>query len=234
MHSDFSARRAHTAYRAIPGMDIPTAIAGFALAAGLMTLTPGIDTALVLRTAAVETPRRALCAAFGIVTGLFVWGLVTAFGLGALLAVSELAYRTLQFVGAAYLLWLGAGMLRRAFNGTNASPEPAATAGRAPARQARSWLLRGLGSNLLNPKVGVFYVSFLPQFIPDGANVIAFSSVLALIHVALTLAWFVLLIAATRPFARALASQRVTRMLDGITGAVLVGFGLRLALSPTR
>lgn len=212
-------------------MDIPTALLGFAVAAGLMTLTPGIDTALVLRTAAVDNTRNVLCAAIGIVAGVFVWGLVAAFGLGAVLAISDGAYRALQFAGAAYLAWLGASMLRSAAYPT--PPESSSVAADREGRQsARGWLLRGLGTNLLNPKVGVFYVSFLPQFIPADVNVVAFSTLLAAIHAGLTLAWFVLLISATRPFAGALGHPAVTRTLDGITGTVLIGFGLRLALLP--
>lgn len=211
-------------------MDIATALASFALAAGLMTVTPGIDTALVLRTAAVDNARNALCAAIGIVAGVFVWGLVAACGLGALLAVSDSLYRLIKFAGAAYLVWLGVGMLRSAMTGHERSR------GGVPherGHSARGWLLRGLGTNLLNPKVGVFYVSFLPQFMPAGVDVVAFSTLLAAIHALLTLAWFGLLIAATRPLARALARPSVTRSLDGITGTVIIGFGLRLALSPS-
>jgi threonine/homoserine/homoserine lactone efflux protein len=216
-------------------MDIPTALLSFALAAGLMTLTPGIDTALVLRTAVVENARNALLAAAGIVTGVLAWGLLAALGLGAVLAVSEIAYRVLQAAGAVYLFWLGARMLYAA-----ARPTPTAKAwngedANAPATRGNSaarWFVRGLTTNLLNPKVGVFYVSFLPQFMPPDVNVVAFSAVLAAIHAALSLAWFVLLVLATRPFARALARPATTRALDAITGTVLIGFGLRLALSP--
>ena len=211
-------------------MDIATALASFALAAGLMTLAPGIDTALVLRTAAVDNGRNALCSAIGIVAGVFVWGLVAACGLGALLAVSDSLYRLIKFAGAAYLVWLGVGMLRSAMTGHERSQGDAPHERR---HSARGWLLRGLGTNLLNPKVGVFYVSFLPQFMPAGVDVVAFSTLLAAIHALLTLAWFGLLIAATRPLARALARPSVTRSLDGITGTVIIGFGLRLALSPS-
>jgi threonine/homoserine/homoserine lactone efflux protein len=216
-------------------MDIATALLSFSIAAGLMTLTPGIDTALVLRTAAVENARNALFAALGVVIGVLAWGLLAALGLGAVLAVSEIAYRTLQLAGAAYLIWLGARMLYAAGRGSRtdwADTDTADETARRPAKDGPRWFVRGLTTNLLNPKVGVFYVSFLPQFMPAEVNVVAFSALLAGIHAALSLAWFVLLTLATRPFARALARPATTRALDGITGSVLVGFGLRLALSP--
>ncbi len=84
------------------------ALLTFALAAAVLTITPGVDTALVLRTAAVEGPRRAMAAAFGICCGLLLWGLAVALGIGALLAASFLAYTVLRWVGAAYLVWASA------------------------------------------------------------------------------------------------------------------------------
>jgi len=215
-------------------MDIATALLSFSIAAGLMTLTPGIDTALVLRTAAVENARNALFAAFGVVIGVLAWGLLAALGLGAVLAVSEIAYRVLQFAGAAYLIWLGARMLLRGARGARGARADWRD-GDASQSQARRtgarWFVRGLTTNLLNPKVGVFYVSLLPQFMPADVNVVAFSALLAGVHAALSLGWFILLTLAMRPFASALARPGTTRALDGITGTVLVGFGLRLALS---
>ena len=90
-------------------MTVFQALAAFTLAAGLLTLTPGLDTALVLRTAALEGPRRAALAVVGILSGCFVWGGLVAFGLGAVLAASSLAFDLLKWAGAAYLVWLGIG-----------------------------------------------------------------------------------------------------------------------------
>jgi threonine/homoserine/homoserine lactone efflux protein len=83
----------------------------FAFAAGILTITPGLDTALVLRTAAASGPKAAAKTALGILLGLFVWGVVTAVGIGALLRASTLAYRVLQVAGSLYLLWLGLNLL---------------------------------------------------------------------------------------------------------------------------
>ena len=192
----------------------------FTAAAALLTVTPGLDTALVLRTAA-EGPRRAFAAALGICLGCLAWGAIAAVGLGMLLQASELAYLALKWIGAAYLVYLGLRLIllpRR----------PAEV--EAPWRNG-SWFLRGLLTNLLNPKVGAFYVSFLPQFIPAGANVPMTTLLLAGIHAALGLLWFLLLIAATRPLAAALRRPRVVRLLDRTTGGVFLLFGARLALS---
>jgi threonine/homoserine/homoserine lactone efflux protein len=201
------------------------ALVAFTAAAALLTVTPGLDTALVLRTAAVEGPRRALLAALGICLGCLGWGAIVAAGLGALLAASHLAYTLLRYAGAAYLLWLGVQLLARS---RQALADPALAS---PAAGS-AWLWRGFLTNMLNPKVGVFYVSFLPQFIPPDANVAALTLLLAGIHAALGLAWFLLLITATRPLAAALRRPRLVRSLDRLTGGVFLLFAARLALDP--
>lgn len=211
------------------GMDafLP-ALAAFAAAAVLLTITPGLDNALVLRTAAVKGRREAFAAALGISLGCLGWALITAVGLGALLAASEVAYTVLRWVGAAYLLWLGVNLIlkpRESFEALTESASP---------RRSGGAFWRGLLTNLLNPKVGVFYVSFLPQFIPAGANVPAWTALLGATHALIGLAWFICMIAATAPIARFLRRAAVVRWLDRLTGGVFVAFGLRLALESRR
>jgi threonine/homoserine/homoserine lactone efflux protein len=206
-------------------MTIAQALIAFSLAAGLLTITPGLDTALVLRTAAAEGWRRAAATAVGIGLGCLAWGAAAAFGAGALLVASHAAYTALKWAGAAYLVWLGLSLLlkpRDAFD---------AKAGEAPPTGGlASALGKGLWNNLLNPKVGVFYVSFLPQFIPAGVGPAGFGLLLASLHVAMGLAWAAGLILATAPIARLLRRPGVVKWLDRSTGAVFVAFGLRIAL----
>ena len=197
-------------------------LAAFALAAGLLTITPGVDTALVLRASASQGPRAGAAAALGVCGGLFVWGAGAAVGLNALVAASASAYLALKWVGAAYLCFLGLQLLLRPRAGLVFE---AAAGGDGAA------LRRGFLTNVLNPKVGVFYATFLPQFIPLGANVAVFSLLLAAIHVALTLVWFAALIALTVPLGRWLRAPRVVRALDRLTGCVFLAFGARLALA---
>jgi threonine/homoserine/homoserine lactone efflux protein len=197
----------------------------FTLAAALLTMTPGLDTALVLRTATVEGPRRAWSAALGVCLGCLAWGAIVAAGLGVLLAASELAYTILKYAGAAYLAWLGLKLILARRDDIGLAGGEARNAG------AAIWFRRGLLTNLLNPKVGIFYVSFLPQFVPAGASVPATTLLLAAIHAALGLLWFVALILATRPIAAALRKPRTIRVLDRLTGAVFLLFASRLALS---
>ncbi len=209
-------------------MTMTASLLAFALAATLLTIAPGLDTALVLRTAAVEGARRAAFAAAGICAGLLCWAAIVILGLGALLAASRLAYDILRWAGVAYLIWLGVGLLLR--------PRTVWTADDAPAASGhdRRWFLRGLLTNVLNPKVGVFYVTFLPQFVPHGVAVAPWIAMLAALHITEGAVWLALLILATRPIGKLLRRPAVVRALDRLTGLVLVGFGLRLATEARR
>lgn len=205
-------------------MSVAEALVAFSLAAFLLTITPGLDTALVLRTAAVEGPRRAALAGLGIIVGCLAWGAAVALGLGALFAASQLAFTVLKWAGAAYLVWLGLNLILKPRERFEVDGAPAAGA------SGLAWMRRGLLTNLLNPKVGVFYVSFLPQFLAEGVPAAPFIFGLAALHGAMTVFWFAALIAATQPIAGALRKAAVVRWLDRLTGGVFVGFGLRLAL----
>jgi threonine/homoserine/homoserine lactone efflux protein len=201
----------------------------FVAAAGVLTITPGVDTAMVLRSSTSYGPRAGAAAALGICGGLFVWGAGAAFGLTALLAASAVAFTVVKWAGAAYLVYLGAKLLAKPRAALSAASPQTGEADRKGG--AADALRRGFLTNMLNPKVGVFYVTFLPQFMPHGVNVAAFSLLLAGVHVALTLAWFSLLIALTVPLGRFLAKPRVVKALDRLTGGVFVAFGAKLALA---
>jgi len=204
--------------------DLPLLLA-FVAAASLLAVTPGVDTAIVLRAATFEGRRHAVMASVGIALGCLGWGAAVALGLGALLQASETAYTLIKIAGAGYLCWLGARLLYRPRTALESD-----AVGEAVGRRGGAFW-RGLLTNLLNPKVGVFYVTFLPQFVPAGANVAGYSFFLACLHVALTLAWFGVLIGATIPLARLLRRPSLMKALDRLTGAVLVAFGIRLATS---
>ena len=213
-------------------MSIEQALLSFTLAAGLLTITPGLDPALVLRTSAVEGGKQAMLAGIGICFGCLLWGVAASFGLSALLAVSGFAYNVLRIVGAIYLGYLGIKLLIRAFASTssNSGAEPEEYA----SRDGSLWFKRGLLTNLLNPKVGVFYLSFLPQFIPTGVPVWSFSVLLAFIHATEGLLWFLLLTNATELLSDWLRQRRVVMALDSAMGAIFIGFGLKIAFDKAR
>ncbi len=211
-------------------MTVLQALAAFTLAAGLLTILPGLDTAMVLRTAAAEGPRRGALAALGIGTGCLIWGLAIALGLGALLAASQGAYTVLKWAGAAYLLWMGLGLLLKPRSRFDLDAAPVKGPGKGGGDGG--WYVRGLLTNLLNPKIGVFYVSFLPQFTPAHVPAAPFIVLLAAIHVVLGLIWSAGLILATRPLKAWLANSTVIRRLDRVTGGVFILFAGRLVLEP--
>ena len=208
-------------------MTLGTAVLAFAVVAAALTVTPGPDTALVLRAALTRGRREATATAGGIVAGLFVWGAAAAVGVSALLATSRLAYDVLRWAGAAYLLWFGLRLLVRALRPDPATGRPEGADGGSAWRAARL----GLTTNLLNPKVGVFYAALLPQFLPVGSDPLLVGLLLAGVHALLSVAWFALLIGLASVCSRWLRRRGAVRAIDGVTGATLIGFGARLALS---
>ncbi|MEV1172698.1 LysE family translocator [Nonomuraea sp. NPDC049784] len=203
-------------------MDIAGSVWSFAAVVALLTLTPGLDTALILRTSVLAGRRPAWGVTLGIQLGTLTWGVVTAAGLSALLAASRLGYEVLRWAGVAYLVWMGLRMLlaRQA-----AHDEPEQAVG------FRSGFTRGLVTNLLNPKVGAFYVAMLPQFIPDGAPHAVMGLLLAGVHVAEGVVWSAVLIGFASLMSGFLRSPNVRRALDRVTGVVIIGFGIRLAVT---
>ncbi|MEV0276874.1 LysE family translocator [Streptomyces sp. NPDC050610] len=219
-------------------MAITTALWSFALVVGLLTLTLGLDTALVLRTAALGERRRAWGVVLGIQSGTLLWGALTSVGVTALLAASHVAYQTLRWAGAAYLLWMGARMLWLTWRGTSAdggsggggTVRQEAAAISDPSDSLLDGWRRGLLTNALNPKVGVFYVAVLPQFIPATAPHLATGLLLTSVHVVLGLLWSTVLVAFARALRGWLRKPSARRVLDRVTGTVIVGFGVKLAM----
>lgn len=204
----------------------PHLLAAYAGVALVLTMAPGPDTAMVLRTSTAESTRNGVQAAFGIGGGCLLWGSAVALGLSALLATSPMAFVALKWAGAIYLIWLGLKLLLR----------PRSTGGdplQALARPASGWAAfrRGFTTNILNPKVGVFYITLLPRFLPADATGVAPALLLAGIHVALAVIWFTTLAAAAAIVRKALRRPPIARALDLATGCVFVGFGASLVLA---
>jgi threonine/homoserine/homoserine lactone efflux protein len=211
-------------------MATSTALWSFALVVGLLTLTPGLDTALILRTSAVGRRKRAWGVVLGIQTGTLLWGALTSLGVTALLTASHVAYTALRWIGAAYLVWMGARILRDTFRGRHAQ-DTEATALHTGADSFTGGWRQGTLTNLLNPKVGAFYVAVLPQFIPAGASHLAMGLLLTTVHIVLGLVWSAVLIGFARVLHGWLRGPRSRRVLDRVTGSVIAAFGIRLALS---
>ncbi|MGH8960431.1 MAG: LysE family translocator [Jatrophihabitantaceae bacterium] len=199
------------------------AIAAFSLAAAFIVVLPGPDTLVVVRGVMRGGRRRGALTALGNLCGLAVWVAAAALGLAAVLRASEVGYELLRIAGAAYLVWLGVRAVRSA----------RARAAEAPEHPGRAGVLgtgfgAGLITNLLNPKVGVFFVTFLPGFVPHGDPVGVTSLLFGAIFIVLTAAYWVVLLGLAAKVTAWMNAPRVRRRLDLITGAILVAFGVRL------
>jgi threonine/homoserine/homoserine lactone efflux protein len=198
------------------------AISTFTVAAALIVLLPGPDTLVVLRNLMAGGRDVAARTALGVLTGLLVWVLAAALGLSALLHASREAYLALRITGACYLAWLGLQALRAREHGGAGDSRPRRLLG--------SGFTAGVATDLLNPKVGVFFMTFLPGFIPSGEPVGATSLLLGGIFIVLTAVYFLILLAAAEPVMRWLSDGPVRRWVDRVTGIILIAFGLRLVV----
>ena len=200
------------------------AFLGATLALALLTIMPGPDVAIVTRVVLAHGKRAAFRTALGIAPGLLFWGLLTVIGLAALLAASAAAYLVVKFAGAAYLIWLGIKTIWHSRHHT--AHEPAVMK---PQRPHRHWLT-GFINNLLNPKIAVFYTSLLPQLVPSGAPHASTLFALVILHAVLTVSWLITYGYVINRSARFLQRPRVRRALDKLTGIILIGFGIRVAI----
>ncbi len=200
-------------------------LAAFVAVSAVVICTPGQDTALTIRNTLTGGRRSGIATAAGVAAGQLIWTIAASAGVVALLSASEPVFRALKLVGAAYLVYLGAQSIFAALRGReHGRPIRAGGARLAPSRALR----QGLLSNLGNPKMAVFFASLLPQFVPAGSASFAALLALGLLFCSLTLAWLTLYALAVAKAGR-LLSGRVRRVLDALTGLVLVALGARLA-----
>jgi threonine/homoserine/homoserine lactone efflux protein len=210
----------------------------FILAGWLLNLTPGPDVLCIVNTALRAGARAGMVAALGITAGCFVHVAAAALGVGALMATSTVAFSVLKWVGALYLVYVGLKLLlQRASASASAikfevAKNPLNTRGRGQ-KSLKNFFLNGFLTNVLNPKVALFFLAFVPQFIAPGAQhpALAFVGLGVLFNVnalPINLGYALLAAWATR---RMGVVQRALAHLDRLAGVMFVGFGLRLALS---
>jgi threonine/homoserine/homoserine lactone efflux protein len=199
---------------------IDPSLVAFVGIAALLTILPGVDMALVAKVTLQDGRRAALFTTLGISAGLPVHATASALGLSVILSTSAEAFTVVKIAGALYLTYLGVESLRHA-------GAPARTPALGGAGRGRAPFVKGFLTNVLNPKVALFYLTFLPQFINPGDNVLLKSLLLAGIHVALGLVWLTTYAYAVQTLAALLQGAR--RWLERITGIALVGLGVRLA-----
>ena len=204
-------------------MTFDGSILAFIGIAALLTILPGADMALVAKVTLLDGKRAAFFTSLGICAGLPVHATASALGLSLILATSAEAFTMVKFAGAAYLAYLGVRTIRDSLR-----PASDPVGGAARARTSRAAFAQGWLSNVLNPKVALFYLTFLPQFISPGDNVLAKSLLLAGIHAVLGLVWLPLYAYAIDRIGAVVRGAR--RWLERVSGAALIGLGVRLAL----
>lgn len=187
-----------------------------------VVMSPGIDTALITKRTITDGKKAGFQIAFGITLGCLVHTFAAAFGLSALLLQSSVAFEIVKYVGALYLIYLGLTSFISKKN-KEEHPKPNSV-------KRNSAFKQGLLSNVLNPKVAVFFLTFLPQFVEANTNSAAPFILMGLTYSFLSITWFFTYVFFINRLREWLMSQRVQSLMDKATGAVLIGFGLKLAL----
>lgn len=198
----------------------PRTLAGLGVLV-LLTISPGADMALIAKVTITRGRGAAFLTSLGICSGLLVHATASSLGLSVILATSADAYTFVKLLGAAYLAYLGVQSLRESFR----EERPEAV----HAVEPRASFLQGLMNNVLNPKVAVFYLTFLPQFIDPAGNVFAQSLAFAIAHGVMGIAWLSAYSYVLARLSGLFARGAVRQWLARITGAVLIGLGVRLA-----
>jgi threonine/homoserine/homoserine lactone efflux protein len=192
----------------------------------LAAISPGPDFVIVVRSVMTAGRRAGMACAAGIASGALVWAAVTSLGVASLLAASAVAFTVVKLVGAAYLVFLGVqALLAARRGGYQQVPEPGG-------REKGVWgaFVAGLVTNLFNPKVAVFFLALWPQFLPAGASVLD-TAVLAGVAVGTVLLWYLLLANVLTALRGFLTASKVRRTIDAVMGTLLVGLGVRIAVS---
>ncbi|KZN12171.1 LysE family translocator [Marinomonas sp. TW1] len=199
----------------------------FLLAISVLTMSPGVDTILVMRNAALGGWRLGFLTSLGICMGLFAHATVSALGLSVILLGSAGLFTAFKLLGAAYLVYLGVQALRSAANPVGLS---FSTKGN---QSVNAWgsFRQGILSNVLNPKPIIFYMAFLPQFIDPTHSALAQSLFMASLHFIIAMVWQMFLALMIHKARVWLARPKVAQVMDGLTGVLLVSFGVKLALS---
>jgi threonine/homoserine/homoserine lactone efflux protein len=192
----------------------------FVPVAALLTITPGVTTAMVVRNAARGGQRQALACTLGNEVGVITWALLAAIGVAAIVATSAEVFSVVKLLGAVVLVVIGVQSIR----GVKATREDQ------PARPDRHALRDGVVTSLTNPKLAVFYVALFPQFVPSGHAILPYALTMAALLALFDLAWYSALAFAVTRAKRAFVEGPWVKRIERVTGVVLIGLGIRLAL----
>ena len=205
-----------------------SALTTYLIAITLLTITPGVDTMLIIRNTARGGWRDGAVSSLGICSGLFLHATVSAVGISVILLQAAWAFSALKLAGAAYLVWLGVSSWRKVINQEGFEIVNGGSVGNKFLIQ-RS-LREGFLSNILNPKTAIFYMAFLPQFINPAQSALLQSLFLAGLHFIIAMIWQCLLALMVKQLKIWLQRPRVSQIFDGVTGTVMIALGLRVAV----
>jgi len=209
-------------------MDL-NAIFAFIAVATLLVISPGPNGFLIAKTVPLSGHRAGLTNIAGFVAAFYVHGTLSIFGISILLVQSANAFFTFKMLGAAYLVWLGIKALRNAIRQPAAQTTSAAEPAQKPVSMKGAFY-EGFLTNILNPKVSVFYLAAFPQFMPvDGSALSAYSLVTA--HSLVNVLWFSAMVFTLSRIKSATNHPTFKVWLNSITGVVFIGFGAKLALT---
>jgi threonine/homoserine/homoserine lactone efflux protein len=208
-------------------VDLIALMPAFAVAVLLISASPEPAMALIVRRAALRGWQAAVPTVLGVEVGLYLWALMAAAGFAALVAVSQTAFLVLKVVGAAVLVWMGLRAWRSAWRGVDPADDDSAAGHRGGGRA----FAEGAVVQLANPKLAIFMVAFYPQFVPADRPLFATTAGLALVQVMIETAFYTGLAYVVARAGATFRSSRVRRRIDAVLGTVLVGLGVRVALS---
>ena len=198
----------------------------FAILAWFLTMLPGIDTAQVLRAVAIGGKKQAYATLFGIMCGVWIWGIGAALGISALLVTSKSAYLVLKIIGAGYLLYLGLKMIWK----SRKIDSESITTRIEEKKDFRKTFNKAFLITFTNPKNGAFYVAILPVFLPEGMPAFFGGLILSTIHNLCCLVWFTMMIYGANFAKETLRKPNVQKIVERVSGIALIGFGIKLAM----
>lgn len=195
----------------------------------IVIVTPGPDTAITIRNTLFGGRAGGIFTALGVASGLTIWAVATSAGIVAVLVASEPLFLAVKYAGAAYLVFLGIQALREAFWPAGDAKGQALTGGFSQRLSPRAAFRQGLISDLGNPKIAVFFASLLPQFVPSGAATFSAFLLLGIVFALITFGWLALYATLVAKAGDLLRRPRIRRTIEGATGALLIGLGVRIA-----
>jgi len=201
-------------------------IATFTIAASLLVMSPGPNGVLIAKTIPTSGRAAGFANILGFVCALYLHGALSILGISIILVQSATAFLIVKYLGAAYLCWIGIKALIAAYQGDETIEKVA------PAKRPRTLLkayIEGLLTNVLNPKVAMFYLAAFPQFISVGETTAASSFTLVTLHSAINAVWFAAMIILFSKLTSVAGSGKFQRWLKTVTGVAFVSFGIKLA-----